>query len=84
MPLPLVRRHLVLAERLGMLCRDDSLAGRRYYKNELAAIADADAARLLAAKAAGACGLEALVGAAAAAVIGGGEGVSACRCYAAR
>ena len=37
----------MLAERLGRVCRDDSLAGRRYYRNDLAALADADAAQAL-------------------------------------
>lgn len=77
LPLPLARRHLVLAERLGQLVRDDSLAGRRFYRNDLAALADADAARLRAAQAAGECSLVALVGPGLAALGGPGP---ACGC----
>ena len=75
--LPLARRHLVLAERLGQHVLDDSLAGRRFYRNDLAALADADAARLRAAQAAGECSLVALVGPGLAALGGPGP---ACGC----
>eukprot|EP01138_Halocafeteria_seosinensis_P011459 gb/GECG01011705.1/.p1 GENE.gb/GECG01011705.1/~~gb/GECG01011705.1/.p1 ORF type:complete len:391 (+),score=51.21 gb/GECG01011705.1/:1-1173(+) len=32
-PLPIAKHHLLLAEQQGYLCRDDSMAGIRFYKN---------------------------------------------------
>ena len=73
MPLQLARRHLVLAERSGLLCRDDSLAGLRFFANDFAVLAEADAERLRAAEGAGNCRLAALLAA------GAGPGGS-CHC----